>query len=69
MAEVTLIRDRDTGRLRGFGFVQMEEDDVDSVISALDGKDFGGRTLKVNLAKEREDRREGSFRPQRRPEW
>jgi len=67
--EVTLIRDRDTGRLRGFGFVEMEVDDVDAVISALDGKDLEGRSLKVNLAKERQDRRGGGFRQQKRSEW
>jgi len=64
--EVTLIRDRETGRLRGFGFVEMEEDDVDAVISALDGTDFGGRNLNVNIAREPRDRGD---RRQKRSRW
>lgn len=49
---VALINDRDTGRPRGFGFVEME--DADAAMQALDGTDFGGRTLRVNEARERE---------------
>jgi RNA recognition motif-containing protein len=52
---VNLITDRYTGRLRGFGFVEMS-DGGDEAIAALDGTDLGGRTLKVNLARERTDR-------------
>jgi RNA recognition motif-containing protein len=54
---VTLITDRETGRPRGFGFVEMEG--ADEAMKALDGQDFQGRPLKVNQAKEREDRRGG----------
>ncbi|MFP4213615.1 MAG: RNA recognition motif domain-containing protein [Desulfohalobiaceae bacterium] len=50
---VNLIEDRQTGRPRGFGFVEMDTAAADSAISALDGTDFGGRTLKVNEAKPR----------------
>lgn len=54
---VTIIQDRVTGRSRGFGFVEMpDESDGQAAIAALDGNDFDGRNLKVNQAKEREDR-------------
>jgi len=53
---VRLITDRDTGRPRGFGFVEMDEEGADQAIQALDGKDFGGRNLRVNEARPREER-------------
>jgi len=51
---VSLINDRETGRPRGFGFVEMPSADASRAMQALDGKDFGGRPLKVNEAQERE---------------
>ncbi len=51
---LNLITDRDTGRPRGFGFVEMEN--ADAAIAALDGTEFEGRNLKVNIAKDRPDR-------------
>ncbi len=49
-----VITDRETGRSRGFGFVEMASGDAaNSAIDALDGSDFGGRNLKVNVAKPR----------------
>lgn len=51
--EVKMITDRGTGRFRGFGFVEMDDDEASSAISKLDGVDFGGRTLRVNEARER----------------
>ena len=54
---VNLITDRYTGRLRGFGFVEMEEEDANKAIEALNDTDFGGRNLRVNEARPREDRR------------
>ena len=51
---LALITDRDTGRPRGFGFVEMPNADASRAMQALDGKDFGGRALKVNEAKARE---------------
>ncbi|WP_243360173.1 RNA recognition motif domain-containing protein [Fundidesulfovibrio terrae] len=50
---VSLITDRETGRLRGFGFVEMDDEGAKAAIQGMDGKDFGGRTLKVNEAEER----------------
>jgi RNA recognition motif-containing protein len=49
----SLITDRDTGRPRGFGFVEMSSADAERAIQALNGTDFGGRPLKVNEAQER----------------
>jgi RNA recognition motif-containing protein len=50
---VSLINDRDTGRPRGFGFVEMSSADAARAIQALNGTDFGGRPLRVNEAQER----------------
>ena len=52
----TVATDRDTGRSRGFGFVEVEESDATAVISAMNGKDVGGRQLTVNEARPRESR-------------
>jgi RNA recognition motif-containing protein len=52
-----VIMDRETGRSRGFGFVEMENDsEADRAVNALNGADFKGRPLTVNEAKPREDR-------------
>jgi len=48
---VKLVSDRDTGRARGFGFVEMEDADARAAIEALDNFSLGGRTLRVNEAK------------------
>jgi RNA recognition motif-containing protein len=54
---VSLITDRETGRSRGFAFVEMPNDDeADRAISALNGSDIKGRKLNVNEARPREDR-------------
>ena len=50
---VKLIKDRETGRPRGFGFVEMEAANAQSAIEALDGKEYGGRNLRVNEARDR----------------
>ena len=50
--KITLVTDRDTGRSRGFGFVEMTNaSEADKAIAALNGTDLGGRTLTVNEAK------------------
>ncbi len=50
----TVINDRETGRSKGFGFVEMSSDqEAEAAISALDGQEHGGRTLKVNEARPR----------------
>ena len=54
---VQLPTDRETGRLRGFGFVEMETEEAETAaIEALDGAEWMGRALKVNKAKPREER-------------
>lgn len=58
---VSLITDRETGRPRGFGFVEMPEDAADAAIQALDGTDMGGRSLRVNEARPRREGGGGGF--------
>ena len=53
---VDLITDRYTGRPRGFGFVEMDDEAADAAISALDDASLNGRSLRVNEAKPRPDR-------------
>jgi RNA recognition motif-containing protein len=51
---VALINDRETGRPRGFGFVEMPRADAQRAIQSLNGKEMGGRPLRVNEAQERQ---------------
>ncbi|MBU1230115.1 MAG: RNA-binding protein [Proteobacteria bacterium] len=53
---VKFISDRETGRFRGFGFVEMDDNAAREAVAALNGKEVGGRALKVNEAQEREAR-------------
>lgn len=55
VASVNVITDRETGRPRGFGFVEFENaNEAQAAQAALDGRDFGGRALRVNEAQERQ---------------
>lgn len=56
VTSVKLIEDRETGRPRGFGFVEMEDGGAMEAIRNLDGKDLDGRNIKVNEAKPRVER-------------
>ncbi len=60
---VKLINDRDTGRPRGFGFVEMPASDAQTAIEQMNGFQMGGRPLRVNEARERE------ARPPRQGRW
>lgn len=62
VTRVVLPTDRETGRMRGFAFVEMKEDaQEDAAITELDGAEWMGRQLRVNKAKPKEDNRGGSW--------
>jgi RNA recognition motif-containing protein len=67
--KVHLATDRETGRARGFAFVEMAEGDADKAIAALNGTKVGGRALNVNEARPKADRAasgsEGGYRGRR----
>lgn len=50
---LALINDRDTGRPRGFGFIEMSSADASRAMQALNGKDFDGRALRINEAQDK----------------
>lgn len=63
VVSANVITDRDTGRSRGFGFVEMSnEDEANAAINALNGQEIDGRTLTVNEARPRADRGGGGGR-------
>jgi len=51
-----VITDRETGRSRGFGFVEVNDEDVENMIAAMNGAEFNGRVITVNEAKARDER-------------
>ena len=53
---IAWITDRDTGRFRGFAFIEMEDEGANSAIQALNGQEIDGRPLKIDLAKPRAPR-------------
>ncbi len=53
MEKVSLINDRDTGRPRGFGFIEMSNADASRAMQALNGQEFDGLALKINEAQDR----------------
>jgi RNA recognition motif-containing protein len=78
--KVTIVKERETGRSRGFGFVEMPNaEEAQRAITSMNGKDLGGRALQVNEARPREENRGprpggggggGGFRRERRePRW
>jgi RNA recognition motif-containing protein len=56
VSSATVITDRETGRSRGFGFVEMDDDAARAAIEALNGSDYDGRQLTVNEARPRNSR-------------
>jgi RNA recognition motif-containing protein len=78
--QVQIVKDRETGQARGFGFVEMAVNaDADKAIAGLNGAELGGRKLNVNEARPREPRESsgnryggggpGGGRPRREPRW
>ncbi len=62
VASATVVKDRDTGRSKGFGFVEFENDDEGKKAEqALNGSDMGGRSITVNQARPKEDRPRRDF--------
>ena len=60
--KVSIVTDRETGRARGFGFVEMTNaDEAEKAIAALNGSELGGRALKINEAKPKTDRPRSGF--------
>jgi RNA recognition motif-containing protein len=58
VSSVKILMDRETGRSRGFGFVEMpNKSEAEAAIAQLNGKDLGGRALRINEARPREQRR------------
>ena len=58
VSSAKIIMDRETGKSRGFGFVEMDDDGAGAAVAALNGYDLGGRSLRVNEARERPPRPE-----------
>ncbi len=60
VTSAAVIKDRDSGQSKGFGFVEMSDDnEAKAAMAALNGKEIGGRSIVVNEARPQEDRRSG----------
>lgn len=68
---IAMIIDRDTGRFRGFCFVEMDDAEADAAIDALNEREMGGRPIRVNEARPREDRggQGGGYRDRGGSRW
>ena len=62
VTSVKLIKDFETGKLKGFGFVEIEDESGQRAIDELNGTEYNGRKLVVNEARPRENRRPNNFR-------
>ncbi len=63
VTSAAVIKDRDSGQSKGFGFIEMSEDsEAKTAMVALNGKEISGRAIMVNEARPQEDRRSGGFR-------
>ncbi|MDP4218494.1 MAG: RNA-binding protein [Bacteroidota bacterium] len=69
VSSAKVISDKETGRSRGFGFVEMEDAAAEKAMKELDGSQIEGRTLSVTKAKPRTDSRNGSFSRDRGSRW
>lgn len=70
VASAAVIKDCDTGRSKGFGFVEFENDEEGKAAQkALDGSDVGGRSITVNEARPKEDRPRRDFGGDRQRSW
>lgn len=71
IVSIAMIIDRETGRFRGFCFVEMEDEPADAAIAALNEREMNGRPLKVNEARPREDRNRpgGGYRDRGGDRW
>lgn len=70
VTDAIVLSDRETGRSRGFGFVEFASDDMArAAIEAMDGAEVGGRNLRVNVARAREDRGGGGGGGRGRGGW
>ena len=72
IVSIAMITDRETGRFRGFCFVEMEDEEAEAAIAALNEQEMGGRALKVNEARPREDRgrqQGGGYRDRGTSRW
>lgn len=62
VTRATIISERDTGRSKGFGFVEMaNQEEAEAAIGALDGSNLGGRDIRVNEARPRPERRQQRY--------